>query len=124
MCEELGIGVDIENVSRFSEVKTRSDRFLKTFMTEEEIDYCYSKESPRPHIAARFAGKEAVIKALNGLSMRDVTFRDIEITNDENGVPHVSFKTRRMLNIRVEISLSHSGDYAVAFAIAARGDKR
>jgi holo-[acyl-carrier protein] synthase len=115
---ELGIGVDIERISRFPEVRMENERLLSSFMTPLEMDYCFSKESPRPHIAARFAGKEAIIKALGGMAIRGISFRDIEITNDEYGVPSVTIKNGGKLNIRVEISMSHSRDFAVAFAVA------
>ena len=118
MSEELGIGVDIESISRFSNVKSMNDKFLNTFMTEREIDYCFSKESPFPHIAARFAGKEAIIKALSGLSVRNVSFKDIEVTNDKHGTPSASIRFRRKLNIQIKLSLTHSEDNAIAFAIA------
>ena len=120
MPKEYGIGVDIERISRFSKAKAKDDRFLGTFMTKREIDYCFSKESPLPHIAARFAGKEAIVKALGGLSIRNVSFKDIEITNDKHGCPSVSIKSRRKLNIQVKLSLSHSDDNAIAFALAIR----
>ena len=118
MSRELGIGVDIESISRFSNVKSKDDKFLRTFMTEGEIDYCFSKESPFPHIAARFAGKEAIIKALGGLSVRNVSYKDIEVTNDKQGTPSASIRFRRKLNIQIALSLTHSEDNAVAFAMA------
>jgi len=120
MHEEFGVGVDVESISRFSNVKSRNDRFLNTFMTEREIDYCFSKEFSFPHIAARFAGKEAIIKALGGLCVRDISFKDIEITNDKYGTPSASIRFRRKLNIQVKLSLAHSEDNAIAFAIAIR----
>ena len=118
MREDSGIGVDIESISRFSNVKSKNDKFLNTFMTEREIDYCFSKESPFPHIAARFAGKEAIIKALGGLRIRNISFKDIEITNDKYGTPSASIRFRRKLNIQVKLSLAHSEDRAIAFAVA------
>ena len=114
----LGIGVDIERISRFPDVRGENERFLTSFMTPMEIEYCFSKASPRPHIAARFAGKEATIKALGGIAIRDISFRDIEISNDEYGTPSVTIKNGGKLNIRVEISMSHSRDFAIAFAVA------
>lgn len=119
---EIGVGVDIECISRFSEAKARDAGFLGKFMTAKEIDYCFSKTSPQLHIAARFAGKEATLKALGGLSIRDVTLKDIEITNDDHGTPSALVRPEGKYNIHVDISLSHSGDYAIAFAVAVRGD--
>ena len=121
---EMGVGVDIERISRFSKAKARDAGFLGKFMTAKEIDYCFSKTSPQLHIAARFAGKEATLKALSGLSIRGVSLRDIEIANDDYGAPSVSIRIEDKYNIHVDISLSHSGDYAIAFAIAVRGERR
>ena len=120
MQEEYGIGIDIEKISRFSKVKAKDDRFLRTFMTKREIDYCFSKESPLPHVAARFAGKEATIKALSGLSIMNISFKDIEITNDKHGRPSASIKSGGKLNIQVKLSLAHSDDNAIAIALAIR----
>ena len=121
---EIGVGVDIECISRFSEAKTKDAGFLGKFMTAKEIDYCFSKTSPQLHIAARFAGKEATVKALGGLSIRDVALKDIEIINDDYGTPSASVKLVSKYNIHVDISLSHSGDYAIAFAVAVRGERK
>ena len=71
---ELAIGVDMERVSRFPVSKGENERFLKSFMTVSEIEYCFGKGDPQKHIAVRFAVKEAVIKALNRLSIRDISF--------------------------------------------------
>ncbi|HEX9908615.1 MAG TPA: holo-ACP synthase [Thermoplasmata archaeon] len=115
-----GIGVDIESVSRFGEIRSKEDKFLRTFLTHREIEYCFSKDNPSPHIAARFAGKEAVIKALSTLSVHDISFRDIEITNDGHGTPSAAITSRTELNIHIELSLSHSKENAIAFALAIR----
>jgi len=120
MPKEYGIGVDIERIRRFSSVKARSEKFLGTFMTKRERDYCSSKDSPLPHIASRFAGKEAVIKALGGLLINGISFKDIEILNNKHGCPIVTIKSRGKLNITVKLSLSHSDDTAIAFALATR----
>ena len=112
----------MERVSRFPVSKGENERFLKSFMTVSEIEYCFGKGDPQKHIAVRFAAKEAVIKALNRLSIRDISFRDIEITNDSWGTPLASIAPTGNLNIRVEISMSHSEDYAIAFAIAMGGE--
>lgn len=114
----MGIGTDIENISRFESIKGKDDRFLRKFLTPAEIDYCFSKESPTPHIASRFAAKEAVIKALGSLSVHGVSFKDIEITNDEHGVPSALVKLRGKKSIRVSVSLSHCDDKTIATAIA------
>ena len=120
MLSQLGVGTDIEMVSRFSEIRAKDDRFLNSFMTNKEIEYCFSKESPIPHIAARFAAKEAVIKALGSLSIRGVSYKDIEIANDMHGTPSATIRPETKLNIDVKISLSHSAENAIAVAVAVK----
>jgi holo-[acyl-carrier protein] synthase len=124
---EWNIGVDIVEVARFKWLEYATHkRFYERVFTSREIEYCLSFETPAPHFAANFAGKEAVYKALNMLC--DVKLRDIEILRDGDGAPHVNLhlghsgaknESQEMrLPFRVEVSLSHSSSYAVAFAVA------
>lgn len=85
--------------------------FYKKIFTSAEIKYCLSKDDSYPHFAARFAGKEAVLKCLGGTIYK---IRDVEIGNNKNGAPSVKVKKQRG---RFLISLSHTRDYAVATAI-------
>jgi len=61
--ENIGIGVDIEDVNRFTKLGGNK-AFLKKVFTQNELDYCFSKKVAAPHLAVRYAGKEAVVKAL------------------------------------------------------------
>ena len=107
-----GIGVDIEAVGRFRKLPYKSNRsFYGKIFTSAEMEYCLSKSDPYPSLAARFAGKEAVIKA-GGLKLSDM--RDIEILNDKTGQPNVKIKKSKAA---VLISLSHTKNYAIAFII-------
>ena len=115
----FGVGVDIESIERFAGLKrTRNRAFLCKIFTPDELDYCYSKRIPAPHLAVRFAGKEAVIKALCSLGRPGSSYRDVEITNDENGVPVVKLTAPDFADLHVKISLSHGADKAIAFAVA------
>ena len=107
-----GVGTDIADVGRFRDLPYNKNKifYAKIFSTDE-IKYCLSKKDPYPHFAVRFSAKEAVIKAV-GLNLAKVG--DIGIINDKNGQPHVKIKKRKF---DVLISLSHTKDYAVAFAI-------
>ena len=118
------IGVDIIEVERVREaVEQWGERFLKRVYTEAEIDLC--RENPSS-LAARFAGKEAVWKAL-GTRERGIGWRDIEVLAEPNGRPVVNLYRRAReyaeeLGLAgMSISLSHSRDYAVAFAIGEKG---
>ena len=107
-----GIGVDIAEIKRFRKLPYKSNQgFYKKIFTPAEIKYCLSKTDPYPHFTARFAAKEAVIKA-GGLRLANVD--DIEIFNDKTGQPYVKIKKR---GTNILISLSHAKDYAIAFVI-------
>ena len=114
----MGVGTDIESVNRFKDIVIRdNDKFLNKIFTGDELNYCFSKDEPSPHLAARFAGKEAVIKALYSIDIKDVFYKDIEILNSETGVPCASLKDTYD-NIHIKISLSHSKEWAIAFVMA------
>ncbi len=118
---DIGIGTDIEEIRRFENNKDPSfSAFLKKNFTRIELDYCLSKDTPAPHLAARFAGKEAVIKALSSLNITHTFYPDIEITNNEKGVPSVRINTEHNEKLIVKISLSHSSGMALAFCVIIR----
>ena len=108
-----GVGTDIADIQRFSNLKKG---FAEKVFTERERDYCLSQKNPAQHFAARFAGKEAVIKAL-GKSEGDIGMNEIEIVNDSRGKPLVSLPDRLSKHTLL-LSLSHSRTTAVAFAVA------
>ena len=107
-----GVGVDIESVGRIEKaLNTRGERFLKRVFTGSEAAYCLGMPRPAIHLAGRFAAKEAVKKAA-GAGRR---WTDIEIINDENRKPVVHIKNQDK-GVIINLSISHSDDYAVAFA--------
>ena len=114
----FGIGADIESIDRF----IRRDRiqhsaFLNKIFTRTEQEYCFSKETAAAHLTARYAGKEAIVKALTSLDRVGLNYRDIEIINDKNGVPTVKINKVGFDDLRIRLSLSHCRDKALAFAI-------
>jgi len=124
----LRIGVDIQDLERFrGAVQKYGKRFLKHILTEDEINYCMRFKDPIPHLAARFSGKEALIKALGDLEYEALSWRSMEIVSI-NGRPVFKFdvNTQEMFKKfgikEVEVSLSHSGRYAVAVAIIHKVD--
>ena len=117
--KSFGVGTDIEDTSRFRNLDRNEDSiFLNKIFTKIELDYSFSKAKPYQHLAARYAGKEAVVKALGSLGRQGIDYRDIEILNDGKGIPKASFNQDAQLNIH--ISLSHSNDRALAFAVILR----
>jgi holo-[acyl-carrier protein] synthase len=118
MVSDFGIGVDIEGISRFKKADaTHDSSFLNKIFTRTELDYCFSCQTPAQHLAARFAGKEAVIKALASLNRAGLSYRDIEITNDKNGVPVAEILKSGFDDLDIKLSLSHSRSEAIAFAV-------
>ena len=114
----MGIGVDVEDISRFQELDIENDsRFLNKIFTKKELDHCFSLAIPAQHLAARFAGKEAIIKASSSLGKVKPGYRDIEIENDSRGVPGAIIWKEGFDDVCIRLSLSHSHDVAVAFAI-------
>ncbi|MDE4907335.1 holo-ACP synthase [Methanogenium marinum] len=115
---QISVGTDIVNIHRFTTiVKNEEYSFLQKNYSGDELDYCFSKEDASSHLAGRFAGKEAVMKALYAYGLKPVPYKKIEILNDRNGVPHIWIKVKGYEKLKTEISLSHCEDKAIAFAI-------
>ena len=122
--DSICAGVDIETISRFNESKITSRTFLNLCFTPLEQQYCLSKAKPAQHFAARFAAKEAVIKALSGLDLY-LERNKIEICNKEDGRPYLRFYTdnENILRLKTDISLSHSETSSIAFVIIYTNEK-
>ena len=126
----LATGIDIIEIQRIRQAIERwGDRFLRRIFTPSEINYCRRKNRPELSFAARYAAKEAVLKAL-GIGLKGgLGWTDLEIVNDELGAPMVR-PGQRMMDLmgskRVLISLSHIRELAVAVALLVddRGEKR
>ena len=122
-----GIGVDIIEVARIAQALDRhADRFLHRMFTPQEIEYCLRGESHRTRrLAARFAAKEAALKAL-GLGLRSVRWTDVEVVRGELGQPSLRLHGRlaevaRELGVsQFHLSLSHCKDYAMAQVVAVK----
>ncbi|UCE38199.1 MAG: holo-ACP synthase [Thermoplasmata archaeon] len=112
----MEIGVDCVNIDRFEKENLSSEALLKKIFTEKEILYCEKKTKSSQHYAVRFAGKEAVMKALNQYNIKIPTNK-IEILNNEKGIPYVRILDNNLNDLDVKISLSHSKDIAIAMAI-------
>lgn len=123
MNRNFGIGVDIENIERFNNIVYKEKKsFLNKIFTDEEMSYCFAKTNPAPHLAARFAGKEAVVKAISSTVGNILNYNDIEIINNKEGTPKVMIKKKGFEDLCFEISLSHNKDFAIAFTILKRGE--
>jgi len=120
----LTTGVDIVEIPRVQRVLDRyGRRFLERIFTEGEIAYCRGRA---PNLAARFAAKEATMKAL-GTGTRGVSWKDIEVLRRQSGEPHIRLQGRaevraqRLGVAEISLSLSHCREYAVAFVVTQSG---
>ena len=118
---KLRIGVDMIEIERVERAAARhGERFYRRFFTDQERAIC--QDQPR-RLAARFAAKEAVAKAF-GTGIGDMRWIEIEIVNDERGRPEVHLhgvaaKLAESMGLtHWEISMSHTQDNAIAFAVA------
>jgi holo-[acyl-carrier protein] synthase len=124
-----GIGVDLVRISRMRDVIARWDeRFVQRVFTPGEIAYCRGRRDPVPHFAARFAAKEAGLKALGtGLSL-GVHWRELEVCRERGGPPRLVLSGRsREIGLerggeRMLLALTHDGDYALAQAMLVDDD--
>lgn len=118
---KITCGTDIIEVKRIEEaIESLQEKFLSKIYTKQEIDYCLSKGQMKyQHLAARFAGKEAIFKALSDQLQNkyEITWTDVEILNDENGKPKVHFLKEGYAIEQIDISLAHLKEYAIATCI-------
>ncbi|MDD5566560.1 MAG: holo-ACP synthase [Candidatus Omnitrophica bacterium] len=111
----LGTGVDITEVRRLkAAVEKWGNSFLNRIFTGNELKKARTHPSLYPHLAGRFAAKEAIFKAFNDASLG---WKDIEILNDDEGRPYCVFLNGKGKNKSVFVSISHVKTYAVASAI-------
>ena len=115
------VGVDICDIERIGNLeKNQGKRFLQKVFTPAEIDYCAKKVTKHASYAARFAAKEALLKAM-GTGLRDgFLWKDIEVKNDKLGKPYFEFhgQTADFISNRiVHLSISHTDRDAIAFVI-------
>lgn len=123
MATKFAVGIDVIEIERVADVIRRhGDRFLTRIYTAAEIAHCRGRV---PELAARFAAKEAVMKAL-GTGVRGVGWRDIEVLPNRRGKPLVFLYARgaqraKKIELRgLEISLTHSKEYAIASVVGER----
>ena len=117
----VSIGIDIVEVYRISETIQRTPRFVERVFTLRERAYCDAKGAAAAQsYAARFAAKEAFLKALKTGWRGKITWHDMEILNDSQGVPSLTIKgeAQNLLeNLgadKIHLSISHTTDHAVA----------
>jgi holo-[acyl-carrier protein] synthase len=121
--QRLRTGVDVVGVERLRRLVEGDEERQRTLFTTRELDYCRGKRRQYEHMAARFAAKEAVLKAFGtGISQR-MRWTEVEVVNDRLGRPTIrldgavaSFAEQHGLR-DLDVSLSHMESLAVAHAI-------
>ncbi|CAM4083927.1 holo-ACP synthase [Nocardia ninae] len=121
----MSVGIDIAAVARVRALLATGTTFAERVFRPAEIAYCAAFRDPAPHFAARFSAKEATLKALHvGLGLPPATrrLRDIEVCRS-TGAPRLLLHNRLMTRARrlgitgAALSLSHDGDYAIAYVL-------
>lgn len=120
----VGTGVDIAEVARIREsIERFGDRFLRRIFTEGEIGYCERRASRCESYAARFAAKEAAMKALGTGWSRGVRWRDIEVVRPKGQRPTIQFHgeaaaiAAKLGTRNIALSLTHTSEAALAHVI-------
>lgn len=112
-----GVGIDLLEIDRLERALERRPRLAERIFTEAEREYAAARARPARHLAARFAAKEAVVKAL-GLS-DGLALREIEVVAGEPPTVRLAGKAAAAAAGReISISLTHAREYAAAVAIA------
>ena len=122
MNQNISVGTDIIEVQRIQDsLERHGEKFLDKILTPEEKSYCLQFKKYAPHVAGRFAAKEAVAKALGSGFGEQLAFHDIIILNEPSGQPsiHLSPKAAALFaHPQLQVSISHCHSHAIAFAMA------
>jgi holo-[acyl-carrier protein] synthase len=117
----LGLGVDLAEVERVRRVLEKYSRFAERCFTDHEREYAFRFARPERRLAARFAGKEAVMKSM-GTGWRRIRWKDIEITGGGKPTVRMSGNAARraeMLGVtEVLVTITHTDTDALVMAIA------
>ena len=124
----FGVGIDLVRISRMEAAIGRwGGRLMDRLFTAREQEYCLRYRQPAPHFAARFAAKEATIKALGWPRDAPFGWAEVETINDPSGRPHLSMTghvrtvATRLGVEQICVSLSHDRDYAIAYVMVTQG---
>lgn len=119
-------GVDTIEIKRVkNSIEKYGKRFARRVYTDVEFNYCKDKKNKYGHLAVRFAAKEAVVKCFKTGFSQGIKYTDIEVNNKKNGDPYIKLygkaqdKYNKLGGEYIDISLSHSKNDAVAFALFA-----
>ena len=120
------LGVDLVSIARFRAVFDGKPALAESVFTAGELTYANAQRRPFEHLAARYAAKEAVLKALGTGFTAEMDWREIETVRDAAGAPHIALSgaVARIAGARglrrCAVSLTHSGAYALAAVLFER----
>ena len=117
---DIFIGTDIVSIPRLTKTinSSQGDKFINRIFTENEIIYCNNKVDSFIHFAGRFAAKEAITKAvLSSEKIVSINMKSIEIISGKNHKPEVNLIISSDLKFQCKVSISHTDEFAVAFAL-------
>jgi holo-[acyl-carrier protein] synthase len=118
----VGIGVDVVEVARVERILERRPRFRERVFTPDEMAYCETKAVPARSYAARWAAREAALKALGGI--RGLKWRDIHVERGPHGAPKLTLEGKARVRAsevgadQVLVSFTHERQVATAFCVA------
>lgn len=119
----VGIGTDLARIERFKKFLEPGNKVLERIFTVDEREYSLRMHDPASHLAARFAAKEAFLKAL-GTGLRDgLAWRQMEVIRDDLGCPSLRLSGMAAEKLKgkggrsIYLSYSHDGEYAVATVV-------
>ena len=126
----ISVGIDLVEIERIKKLLGKyPERFLKKHFTETELDYCKDKARPEIHVAARFAAKEALSKALGTGLAQGIKLKDIGVRNELSGKPIIELSGRvaevvKEKNVvQMDTSLTHTHEHAIAVVVLVSTDK-
>ena len=119
----MKVGVDLVDVPAFGVRFDGRDDLLADTFSEAELEYCRRQKHPWTHLAARFAAREATLKALGSGWAGTMSWRDVEVTRDPAGAPSLALNgaaadaVAKAGLIRSALSLSHTESHAIAVVV-------
>jgi holo-[acyl-carrier protein] synthase len=123
----VAIGIDIIEVARIREVLLRTPRFAERVFTQAEREYCDARGAvAAQHYAARFAAKEAALKALQTGWRGGISWQDVEVATRESGAPYLIFSGHVLTLFKefrataIHLSISHTSEHAIAQVVLER----
>jgi holo-[acyl-carrier protein] synthase len=120
-----GVGVDLVDIERFSAKLARGGSFRAEVFSDAECGYCESQALPATHYAARFAAKEAFLKAVGRGLFEGIALNDIEVLRDRDAAPSLRLGPSASAALsaigatEARVSLSHDGGLAIALVVVA-----